>query len=431
MKLENNRKHFFQWDTGCRLALEEPADRVDFAVTDSDSVYSVMPEGGFVRVPDVCLQSGGTLEVYAVRVPADGQQTVKRWTFPILPRQKPEDYIYTPQEHESYAALSLRLDGKLTAPEGGEPGQVLTKTVGGIAWTDSGGSGAGTTFYPHVSADGILTWTNDLGLPNPDPVDLKGTVGADGFTPTVTVEAVEDGFMLTITNRDGVNRVLLPEAAAGGDGQSGATFTPHMSEDGVLTWTNDKGLSNPAPVSLRGADGAAGATGATGATGAQGPAGQTGAPGADGYTPQKGVDYFTSEDIAAIRQGLLPTGGGTMNGSVDMGGNRIRNLGAPVDGTDAASKDYVDAARLIFQNVQVNPSDFAPDAAYADYPYKADISLPNVRATMIPEAVFPVVDFALAPVCESYNGGVSVWADAVPEKVLTIPTMILWRGDSV
>jgi hypothetical protein len=28
------------------------------------------------------------------------------------------------------------------------------------------------------------------------------------------------------------------------------TFTPSVSEDGVLSWTNDKGLENPAPVSL-------------------------------------------------------------------------------------------------------------------------------------------------------------------------------------
>lgn len=33
-------------------------------------------------------------------------------------------------------------------------------------------------------------------------------------------------------------------------GQNGATFTPSVSEDGVISWTNDKGLPNPAPVNL-------------------------------------------------------------------------------------------------------------------------------------------------------------------------------------
>lgn len=33
-------------------------------------------------------------------------------------------------------------------------------------------------------------------------------------------------------------------------GASGATFTPHISEDLILSWTNDKGLDNPAPVDI-------------------------------------------------------------------------------------------------------------------------------------------------------------------------------------
>lgn len=34
------------------------------------------------------------------------------------------------------------------------------------------------------------------------------------------------------------------------DGASGATFIPHIDENKVLTWTNDKGLDNPEPVDL-------------------------------------------------------------------------------------------------------------------------------------------------------------------------------------
>ena len=39
------------------------------------------------------------------------------------------------------------------------------------------------------------------------------------------------------------------------DGEDGATFTPSVSTDGVLSWTNDKGLTNPASVNIKGADG--------------------------------------------------------------------------------------------------------------------------------------------------------------------------------
>lgn len=36
--------------------------------------------------------------------------------------------------------------------------------------------------------------------------------------------------------------------------QSGATFTPSVDEDGNLSWTNDKGLENPATVNIKGDD---------------------------------------------------------------------------------------------------------------------------------------------------------------------------------
>ena len=38
----------------------------------------------------------------------------------------------------------------------------------------------GTTFTPTVSEDGVLSWTNDGGKVNPEPVNIKGSPGADG-----------------------------------------------------------------------------------------------------------------------------------------------------------------------------------------------------------------------------------------------------------
>lgn len=67
------------------------------------------------------------------------------------------------------------------------------------------------------------------------------------------------------------------------DGEyNGATFTPSLSTAGLLSWSNDKGLANPASVNIMGPQGPAGATGATGATGPQGPQGERGETGATG-----------------------------------------------------------------------------------------------------------------------------------------------------
>lgn len=82
-----------------------------------------------------------------------------------------------------------------------------------------------------------------------------------------------------------INEILAmaPEAGAAGkdgvdgkDGEDGATFTPHMSEYGVLSWTNDKGLTNPRSQNLTGPDGEKGDKGDKGDPGEAGPAGADG-----------------------------------------------------------------------------------------------------------------------------------------------------------
>lgn len=82
----------------------------------------------------------------------------------------------------------------------------------GTITAPQGPNGAnGVTFIPSVSEAGILSWTNDGGLANPDPVNIKSEAGANGVT-----------------------------------------FIPSVSEAGVLSWTNDGGLANPDPVNIKG-----------------------------------------------------------------------------------------------------------------------------------------------------------------------------------
>ena len=102
----------------------------------------------------------------------------------------------------------------------------------------------------------------------------------------------------------------------GGTGEDGATFTPSVDTAGNLSWTNDKGLDNPATVNIKGPKGDTGAqgtqgiqgekgdkgdTGATGPKGDKGDTGATGATGAAGKTPVRGTDYWTDTDIATIK----------------------------------------------------------------------------------------------------------------------------------
>ncbi len=70
--------------------------------------------------------------------------------------------------------------------------------------------------------------------------------------------------------------------AENGGAENGATFTPSVTEDGVLSWTNDRGLDNPESVNIKGPKGD------TGPQGEQGPKGDTGATGPQGEKGDKG-----------------------------------------------------------------------------------------------------------------------------------------------
>lgn len=80
----------------------------------------------------------------------------------------------------------------------------------------------GTTFIPSVSADGTLSWSNNGGLPNPDPVNIRGPQGEQGIQGNdgpkgdpgegvPAVSAADDGAFLRV--RDGAwAAVQVPEA---------------------------------------------------------------------------------------------------------------------------------------------------------------------------------------------------------------------------
>lgn len=134
----------------------------------------------------------------------------------------------------------------------------------------SGGGGGGTSdgiyYTPSVSDEGIISWTNNGGLPNPNPVDIMGPEGPAG----------EDG-------------------ADGQKGDTGPYYTPSVSDNGDLSWTNNGNLSNPPVVNIKGPQGEIGPEGPQGPQGKQGEKGDTGSAGPQGevgpyYTPNVDVD---------------------------------------------------------------------------------------------------------------------------------------------
>lgn len=100
---------------------------------------------------------------------------------------------------------------------------------------------------------------------------------------------------------------------------------------------------------------------------------------------------------------------------------------------DLESGTGVELKKLQFNSVSVAVSKFVSNTTYEDYPFRASVALEGVQSTMIPEVIFSMADAIsgnFAPVSESYNGGVYLYAADKPEGNIVIPTIICWRGNA-
>lgn len=160
------------------------------------------------------------------------------------------------------------------------------------------------------------------GSPGKDGAD--GAPGQDGFSPSASVAETSTGATITITDKTGTTTAEIKngkdgapgkagtngkDGAPGKAGADGTTFTPSVSAAGDLSWTNDGGKANPAPVNLKGPQGETGPTGPQGETGPQGPTGATGpqgAPGKDYTLTDADKTEIAAEAAAALAGTSVP-----------------------------------------------------------------------------------------------------------------------------
>mgnify|MGYP004562065031 CR=1 FL=1 len=158
---------------------------------------------------------------------------------------------------------------------------------------DKGNPGA--VFTPSVNSDGVISWTNNGGLDNPSSQNIKGVKGdkgdqgETGSTPNVTVgttttgdagtdasvvkntSSTEDNVILDFTIPKGDTGSQGPQGNPGDKGDTGAVFTPSVSDEGIISWSNNGGLNNPTSVNIKGPQGS---VGPKGEQGIQGPSGK-------------------------------------------------------------------------------------------------------------------------------------------------------------
>ena len=151
----------------------------------------------------------------------------------------------------------------------GVPGQVVGFDEFGnaVAQDSTGGGGPGIQGPPGPQGEpGPQGPKGDQGPPGADGQDgapgPKGDQGDPGPAgpPGPPGEQGPQGIQ-GLPGAPGADGADGAPGKDGSPGEDGATFTPAVSEDGVLSWSNDRGLPNPEPVNIKGPPGEGGAGG--------------------------------------------------------------------------------------------------------------------------------------------------------------------------
>ncbi len=279
--------------------------------------------------------------------------------------------------------LSVEANGTISAdsqlPEGGTNGQILTKTASGEAWANPPDTG-------------VTTFNNRSGAVTPQAGDYSADMieFADGETFQQKYDAGE------LTGPQGGQG---PKGDTGAPGADGGYYTPAVSAAGDLTWTPSKsGMPAVSGVNIRGPQGE---QGPAGQDGAQGPAGQDGAQGPEG--PAGAAATINGVNALTLEAGT--------NVSLNQSGDTVTiNASAP-------------SVLTFSNNATVATSAWSSNSTYTAYPYRASVAYAGVTADYFPDIVFNPndADFGkLAPICETYAGGVYIYASERPGATVNI-----------
>lgn len=126
-------------------------------------------------------------------------------------------------------------------------------------------------------------------------VPESSTIKVDSDSMGIKVNFSENGNFKANLTSESVAVKVDSNSAVYIHGEDGATFYPSVSENGILSWTNDKGLENPDSVSV---------VGPKGDRGDKGEPGEPGEPGTQGPKGDKGDAFtysdFTEEQLAGL-----------------------------------------------------------------------------------------------------------------------------------
>ena len=108
--LKDGRKELYQWDTGRQIQFDDSAvEQAHFSNKLFGRSMDVDIVDGVCTIPDELLQTGRPLHVYAwVGTALDGYTKAEK-VFPVIPRNKPSDYVFTPTDQKTLEDLQNQI----------------------------------------------------------------------------------------------------------------------------------------------------------------------------------------------------------------------------------------------------------------------------------------------------------------------------------
>ena len=117
IQLTDGRQHVFQWETGRYIKLVDVAScpTVNFFDPKSDEAYTVQTKtvDGVIQamIPNELLQLDSKIKLYCVGVDSNGDFIQIHAVIPLIPRQRPANYVYEPSDIMTFESVLAEAKG--------------------------------------------------------------------------------------------------------------------------------------------------------------------------------------------------------------------------------------------------------------------------------------------------------------------------------
>ena len=109
LTLNDGRAELWQWDTGRTLAVDADCSQVHFSNKVFGRSIDVDVTDGVAIIPDILLQTDNDLNVWAFAGTAENGYTKISKTFKVNRRNKPADYVFTPEDQMTLQTIQSQI----------------------------------------------------------------------------------------------------------------------------------------------------------------------------------------------------------------------------------------------------------------------------------------------------------------------------------